>query len=112
MKDFRDMETHLYLVVTADVNSTGVRDEYEGWLKQDDLGISDELWQSIQSWVDEYTELVRRDISEDLRLKEVEDMDQRGLRFVEELYKQLAPETKIKYFSEGLLKDIYCPAKK
>jgi len=98
-----------YLVLDADYNSTGIRDEFDefdGSLEQDDLGISDRLWDEITEWVLDYVPIILMGIDEIVSpssLKKIYELDKRGVALIQQLLDELECNVKIRYYSEGML---------
>jgi hypothetical protein len=95
-----------YLILDADYMSTGIKDEFAGFLDQEDLGVSDELWSDISKWVRSYGAITmmspdERVSPESIRL--IDNLDNEGLQFIERLTDEIKSEVKIRYFSEGKL---------
>jgi thiamine monophosphate synthase len=96
-----------YITVWADYRSTGVRDNFVGPLKEDELEVSDALWADLQEWVADYAPItiagtgVTKENASDVRR-----LDIRGLALTRRIADELKPTAKIEYFSEGLLEKI------
>lgn len=94
-----------YLIFDADYNSTGVRDKFEGSLEQEDLGISDGLWNEIAQWVLDYSVITLMSPNKVVlpsSLGKIDVLDQRGVELVEQLLDELKFDVKIEYYSEGM----------
>lgn len=91
-----------YLTVDGMLSGTGIRDAVSGgYIEHTALGISPELSEMINCWLARY-EKSHYDQFEDV--KEVEDLDNEGIRFCHQLQKEI-PESKIGYFSSAKM----CP---
>ena len=99
-----------YLLVWADYMSTGLRDEYSGPISPEELGLDHELSKKFADWVNRYEgitpldETERRHRSDDIRA-----LDEEGLALARAVRKALREETKVSYYSEGLLKKLLVP---
>lgn len=97
-----------YLTLSADYRSTGIRDDYQGELQQSDLNISDQLWERLATWVKAYEKIIPLSPEErKTRHEEIQLLDTEGLELVKEFRRELGPEAKISYYSEGLLVPLY-----
>ena len=93
-----------YLTVSADFNSSGVKDLDTGELDNTDLGLSDNLWSIIQEWNTEYRPIIKMSMEERAAVRErIDELDQRGLRVCKLIADELG-DVKVDYYSEGLLK--------
>ena len=96
-----------YLVITADYNTSGIKDEFEGTLDKGDIELSDELWSELESWVSAYQEIIP--MTQEQRALEkdkIAKLDETGIAIKQKVSEHFNGEVKIKYYSEGLLEYI------
>jgi len=94
-----------YLILTASYKSV-LREEFGGEFDYRRLPL--DLIRRLEEWYGEYLPVVQWDTDERQRMADVvRKLDERGVQLAKEIRSQLR-ETKIKYFSEGLLRYIEC----
>jgi hypothetical protein len=87
--------------------STGIRDEYSGFMEPQELGFEEELSARLRNWVSKYERITPLDESERMtRRAEIKALDEEGLGLARTIQKALGETAKVSYFSEGLLKRI------
>ncbi len=92
-----------YITIAANYMTSGIKDDFEGELTQDDLKVDQVLWDRLSHWSNDYSEIISKDLDErDPQL--IKQLDIEGLLLVEEFKKALGSDFKIRYYSEGLLK--------
>ncbi|MBF0301133.1 MAG: hypothetical protein HQK51_20665 [Oligoflexia bacterium] len=97
-----------YLILDANYQTTGLKDRYEGYLSEEQSGLSHELWQEIQEWVKSYNVIIMIEERErEINLEKINRLDQGGLAICDKIRGELGENVKIEYYSEGLLKKIY-----
>jgi hypothetical protein len=93
-----------YLVISADINYTGIKEEFGKDLEREQLKVSDKLWEELSLWVLEYMPIIPLDLHErKIQSALIADLDRRGMELRQKFVKELG-DVKIKYYSEGLLK--------
>ena len=96
-----------YLVITADYNTSGIKDEFEGNLDKGDIELSDELWSELESWVSVYQEIIPMTQEQrSLEKEKITKLDETGIAIKQKVIDHFNGEVKIKYYSEGLLEYI------
>jgi len=104
-----------YLVVKAGYLSVGISDQFADDFDQkdlqEDLGISDSLWNEITQWVRDYS-VITSPFSKGggvlpSSLEKINELDQRGIDLIEKLLNEFDFDVKIVYKSEGMY---YCPS--
>lgn len=99
---------HRNLKILAGQSSSGIKDEFGGMLSQRDLDVPDPLWQLLKEWNEEYIKVVRNNpmiTGEEENI--FRELDHRGVELCRKFTKFLGSETKIKYYSDGMSKNIY-----
>ena len=96
-----------YLVITADYNTSGIKDEFEGDLEKGDVELSDAIWNELENWVSAYQEIIPMTQEQRALEKEkIAKLDKTGIAIKQKVIEHFNGEVKIKYYSEGLLKYI------
>lgn len=94
-----------YLVLTADYQVSGIKDEFEGFLSREELDLPEDLWSEIEKWVADYQYIIPLDAKERESLKEeIKSLDAKGLELRKKIIEFYKGNVKVKYYSEGLLK--------
>lgn len=94
-----------YLVLTADYQVSGIKDEFEGGLSRDKLELPEGLWDEIEDWVSDYQHIIHLDSNERASLiDEITNLDARGLAIKQQIIEFYEGSVKVKYYSEGLLR--------
>lgn len=89
-----------YLVVEADYQGTGIRDDYAGPVAPPELGISEDLTKRLHQWVERYSGLITGAVE---RTPERTDkLDALGVALAQEIQGVLGDQAKVAYYSEGL----------
>lgn len=96
-----------YILVWADYMSSGLRDEFEGEVDAEELGLPPALSHQIKNWVAKYQSITPLDGEERaLKSAEIDLLDQEGLRISKAIQSALGNAVKVSYFSEGLLRKL------
>lgn len=95
-----------YLTVSADYDSTGIKDLNEGELDESHLALNAALWAKIKKWVNDYQIIIpmnnaERAASDDL----ISKLDDQGLEICREILSHL-DDVKVEYYSEGRLRKL------
>lgn len=96
-----------YITISADYDSTGIKDLNDGELDKEDLKVSSELWDDLKSWVHKYEPIIQMDKEQrQANIDLINQLDLRGIHLCKRFLTELKEQAKIEYFSEGLLKKI------
>jgi len=93
-----------YIILWADYASTGLFDGAT-WrlLRKAEMGISEDLWQQIQEWVESYAAIIPMDVPTRVaNLPEIKRLDYRGLELVQLLHTAFGKDICVRYKSEGM----------
>ena len=96
-----------YLTVAADYTRSALRDDFDGPLEPESLGLPSELCADLGAWNDQYRQVIplseearhRADIAELIRR-----LDDQGQALVRRVADTLKLEAKVRYYSEGHLR--------
>lgn len=97
-----------YLIIAPDYVETCIKDEFNGYIDYEELGIPQDFIEEINSWHLSYRQIIPLSMEE--RTKKTEDierLDTQGLSIARKLMKKINEPIKVKYFSEGKLKYIF-----
>ena len=95
-----------YLTVSADYDSTGVKDLNEGELDESQLPLDSVLWAKIKKWVSDYQIIIPMDNTERAASDElISKLDDQGLEICREILNHLK-DVKVEYYSEGRLRKL------
>lgn len=90
-----------YLILSAEYLGSCLRDEFNGEVELNSLGISPELIEEITSWQNSYAKFIP--MSNDQRhsfLTDMEELDISGIEIAKKLQFVIPGNAKVKYFSE------------
>ena len=96
-----------YITIDADYLSSGVKDSNGNQLSNEDLKLPKNIWNEIQKWVQDYSQIIQLDDNE--RKNEVElirRLDNCGIDLCQKVLTHFNGKIKIEYYSEGFLKKI------
>lgn len=97
-----------YIVVTADYNSTGVKEKDGLWLSDSTFKLSEPLWNRIANWVTDYSSIIMMDMPErNVNKQKIADLDKEGLEICKMIKIEKDGEVKVEYYSEGKLEFIH-----
>jgi hypothetical protein len=94
-----------YLTIIPDYTGSCIKDEFTGQLVIEELGLPQAYINAITLWNVSYRVIIP--LSEDQKRalrKEIEQLDRQGIEFSQQLKDLVPGGTKVKYFSEGLMK--------
>lgn len=89
-----------YLIVEADYEGRGVRDEYDDAARPTDLGITDDLAERLHEWVKRYSLLITGEVER--TPDRVNALGQHGIDLARQIQTLLGDQAKVAYYSEGL----------
>ncbi|HXY60775.1 MAG TPA: hypothetical protein VEH26_04120 [Chthoniobacterales bacterium] len=96
-----------YLVVDADYRGTGIRDEFTGQITPESVGLPQDLVERITKWVADYQPIIPVPSRERWkRSGEIEKLDEIGLDLARAVEGHFGAGARVKYFSEGKLKQM------
>jgi hypothetical protein len=96
-----------YLTVAADYTQSCLRDDFEGPMEPETLGLPQILCDELRKWNDQYRKVIP--LSEEDReratvVQLIRRLDEQGQWLAEWVAETLEPEVKVRYYSEGCLK--------
>ncbi len=94
---------HRYIIIDGVLNSTGIRDEFEGYIKPQELNLPNEFIIALKNWLTKYEKtyyLTEGEIVPNM----INELDNEGINLAKELKNYLGDEYKIKYHSDALQK--------
>jgi hypothetical protein len=99
--------------IWADTHSTGIFNEIGKFLDQSETTISNETWESLAKWVEDYDDIITMDdIERKLHRKRIDELDRKGIDLLRRIRKEwpfdVSTGQKIEYayYSEGLMKNL------
>jgi len=95
-----------YLTVAADYTQSCLRDDFEGPIQPESLGLPADLCSALRSWNEAYRRVIPMDEEErsDAEIAAlICQLDEQG-RDMASRVQQVAGEAKVRYFSEGELR--------
>jgi len=98
-----------YLTLAADYGEVSIRDPLAGALTPNELGLPDELVADLAAWNGRYQPVVSADEMQrgvEPMASLIPDLDAEGLRLARRIADALEGEAKVRYYSEGLLKEV------
>lgn len=91
------------IVIDGLLNGTGIRDKYESdYIKPETLGLRSDLISRLNTWLEQYAQEHFYGFS---NINEIERLDKIGIEIAKEIKASLS-DTKVIYYSNGLLKEI------
>lgn len=98
-----------YLTLAADYSAVAIRDEQLGPVALADLGLPKDLVAEIVAWNDRYRQIIPAGLAE--RRNEpmaslIRELDDTGLRLAERMAEVIGESAKVRYYSEGLLREV------
>ena len=94
-----------YIVLMPDYTGSCIRDEFEGEIAMESLGLPKEIFNEITVWHNAYRKIIPLSEEErEQRIEEIEKLDAQGLELAKNLKTLVPGGAKVKYFSEGKLK--------
>lgn len=97
-----------YIIIDAELNTTGIRDEYLGEIKYSELNLPSEFIKDFSAWLSEYQEFnfIKDSFFEEEKGKKIKTLDEAGIRFVFKLKLLLPYNPKVEYYSDALQQKI------
>ena len=98
-----------YLTLAADYREIAIRDELAGAQKPTELGLSVELVADLAAWNERYQAVVPADQHQrgiEPMASLISELDAEGLRLAQQIADALDDEAKVRYYSEGLLREV------
>jgi hypothetical protein len=97
-----------YIVLMPDYTGSCIRDEFEGEIAIESLGLPKEILNKITVWHNAYRKIIPLSKEErEQRIEEIEKLDAQGLELAKSLKTLVPGGAKVKYFSEGKLKYLH-----
>lgn len=98
-----------YLTLMADYTASALRDDFVGPVEPEDLGLDGDLVAAIRGWNERYRAVIalgpREREAADVALL-IESLDEEGLTLVERVAGAFGDGSKVRYYSEGLLRHV------
>lgn len=83
---------------------TGLRDIEGTYLDPLEIGLSKAISEELEEWVLSYQPIIPLSVEErHKKINKIRDLDEQGIEIVKRIKREL-PDSKIEYYSEGLLK--------
>lgn len=98
-----------YLTFAADYGAVSLRDEQLGQLDLADLDLPQDLVDDIVAWNGRYQQIVPMDMKERSAMPAsglIDELDQRGVALAERLADAIGDGSKVRYYSEGRLRNL------
>lgn len=93
-----------YMILMPDYTGSCIRDEFEGEVNVDELGLSTQMISELKSWHNEYRKIIPLSLEErEASVDQIEELDKMGLHIAKKLEIEISGGAKVKYFSEGNL---------
>ncbi len=88
-----------------DYTGSCLRDDFEGQIELEKLGLPQEYINKLSSWNEAYRKIIPlSDNERSERIKEIEALDKEGLELAKKLKNLVPGGANVKYYSEGKLK--------
>jgi hypothetical protein len=97
-----------YLTLAADYGEVAIRDEQRGAVTAAELQLPDDLTADIVAWNDRYRLIIPADVEErgvEPMASLIRELDDVGRQLAERISDAVEGEAKVKYYSEGLLRE-------
>lgn len=97
-----------YLTLSADYSEPGLRDDFQGPIAPEQIGLPPEIGDQIRNWNDRYQEIILLGPQERAKgstAQLIDSLDHEGLVLVDAIAAALG-DVKVRYFSEGYLRYI------
>ncbi len=98
-----------YLVLAADYGKVSLRDEGTGTTTVRELGLPSGLLADLEAWNGRYQPVIPADVEERRAgpmASLIEELDRAGAALAERIADAVGDGAKVRYFSEGLLRDV------
>jgi hypothetical protein len=98
-----------YLTLAADYGEVAIRDERSGSLALAELSLPEDLASAIVAWNDRYQTVIPAGEHErgvDPMASLIGELDAEGVRLAKQIGDALPDEVKVRYYSEGLLREV------
>lgn len=98
-----------YLTLAADYREVSIRDETAGALGLDELGLPEDLVADLAAWNDRYQPVIPAGVDQrrvDPMASLIAELDRAGIRLAERLSDSIGDDAKVRYYSEGLLREV------
>jgi hypothetical protein len=98
-----------YLTLAADYGEVAIRDEQHGRIALADLRLPEALITEIVAWNDRYQRVIPADLGErkaEPMASLISELDDAGRQLTERIAEAVGGGVRIKYFSEGLLREV------
>ena len=97
-----------YLTIIPDYTGSCLRDDFEGQIELEELGLPQEYISELSSWHEAYRQIIPLSDEERVaRIQEIEKLDNKGLELAKRLEDLVLGGAKVKYYSEGKLKHLH-----
>ena len=97
----------MYLIISADYMSSGIKDIYKGELLPKEIGLPIHIENKIKKWLLDYSDIIVMNMEErKLVAEKIERLDGAGIEILKEVKSALKKNAKIRYYSEGFLRYI------
>jgi len=94
-----------YMVLMPDYTGSCLRDEFEGELNIDELGLSTQIINELKNWHNKYRKIIPLSMEErEAVVERIEELDRNGINIAKKLEIEVKDGAKVRYFSEGKLK--------
>jgi hypothetical protein len=98
-----------YLTLAADYGEVSLRDELDGAQRPTELGLSSDLVADITAWNERYQSVIPADVDQrgaDPMAALIVELDQAGIELTGRIADALGAGAKVRYYSEGLLREV------
>lgn len=96
-----------YLTIAADYTDSALRDDFQGPIDPETLGLPTQLSEELRMWNDEYRRVIPLDENERQQPEIaalIRRLDGRGQELAEDVASALLHNAKVRYYSEGHLR--------
>lgn len=95
-----------YLIIDAEPWSTGIRDEFEGRIPVEEVGVTDSFCVEFKQWLTVYQEqsMVKDSVEPEERNAIFKELDDKGIDLAKRLKEFLGNDAKVGYYSDSLSK--------
>ena len=98
-----------YLTLMADYTTSALRDDFTGLVDPEEIGLGRDLAEAIRGWNERYRAVIplgeRERAAADV-VSLIASLDEEGLTLVERVVAAFEDGSKVRYFSEGLLRHL------
>lgn len=90
-----------YLTIEADINGTGIRDDFNDPMQVSELNLNSDLEKRLEKWLKKYQQHIRLMSVEKKSHFNIQDLDGEGVKIAKQIKGALKDEAKICYYSDA-----------